>query len=1107
MLEGISDKDLTGPLQEPPAQGPKTESEGCSDELPLVSIVVRSMGRLTLDEALESLALQAYPNIEVVVVNARGGEHRALGDRCGRFQLRLVNQDGPPLPRSKAANLGLSECKGHYLGLLDDDDEITPDHIKGLVDALQNEADEIVGYSAARSSSRTDADCDHIKNFSDPNVTFSKLVLGNVLPIHSVLFPSSLLKRGICFDENFDCYEDWDFWLQMARVAPLKFVNQVTAIYYVGGGSGVSPMQPNEQTVLEARNAVFAKWVRLLTPEEMRAIADSYHQTLYDMLSRCHYLESELQENRLQLEDALRKVDLYDRTSHNMLTQCSYLESELQKNRLQLEDALRKIEEDKIQRMTAERMHDAAVAQLQWHIDSLYSSRSWRLTRPIRWCVKVARDARLLLHRTLKAVYSRLPLTLNQRSAIRSHYFRSRAVSRSAGERTAPVSITVSPYTKRAMETAPIRILMIERWVPRPNQDAGSTMIYNFMRILRRMGHALSFAPFDLVYDPEYTPDIMKLGIECLHAPDVRSIADHLVAAGSTYDVIIACRPDHTEALLPLFKAYCPQARLLYETIDLHFMREARQAEVERNSELLRLSKWRKAQELRIAAAADCTIVVSEQERQVLCQENPDLYVEVIPVIGEIYGCQASYDQRADLVFIGGYEHRPNVDAVIYFVEEILPLIVGCLPKIRFLLVGSHPPKEILDLACKHVIIQGFVPDITELMNRVRVSVNPLRFGAGVKGKMITSMSYGVPCVGTSVAVEGMEVVPGVQALVADDPRAFADEVIRLYTDRQLWEKVSAEGLAFVSKRFSMDVAEEAFKRIFDSLRLEGSRGLQLIRAVSHDTYLRHRSEQELERRHAIEQAYVRNTGQVCTKGFCFVCNREVTFSTDLSFSFTFPDGSVVPNWRERIVCPYCRLNNRMRAAIHLFHLLCHPTPEIRLYLTEQTTQLFRWYENAYKNVTGSEFLGNSIPLGETNKDGILNENLTALTFADDCFDAILSFDVLEHIPNYQRALRECRRCLRAGGSLFFSVPFDLGAQHHLVRAEIDAEGEVRHLLPPEYHGDPINSDGCLCYYHFGWDLLDELRDLGFRDASAYLYWSDRFGYLGGEQLVFRAVK
>lgn len=263
----------------------------------------------------------------------------------------------------------------------------------------------------------------------------------------------------------------------------------------------------------------------------------------------------------------------------------------------------------------------------------------------------------------------------------------------------------------------------------------------------------------------------------------------------------------------------------------------------------------------------------------------------------------------------------------------------------------------------------------------------------------------------------------------------------------------------------------------------------------------------EFQRRAAVEHELAAAGDVISTPGYCCVCQREVRFHSDLAYGFPGPDGRVLPNWRERVMCPVCQLNNRMRAAIHFFLQTCEPASASAIYLTEQTTPLFAWFRKHYPNSIGSEYLGNSIPLGSRNAAGIRNESLTKLTFSDDAFDFILSFDVFEHIPDYRAAYRECLRCLKPGGALVFSVPFSHGSEQNIVRAEVNSDGSIVHHLPPEYHGDPMNAAGCLCFYHFGWALLDELRGLGYEDAAAYFYWSRELGYLGGDQLLFMASR
>ncbi|MEA3638332.1 MAG: class I SAM-dependent methyltransferase [Lamprobacter sp.] len=239
--------------------------------------------------------------------------------------------------------------------------------------------------------------------------------------------------------------------------------------------------------------------------------------------------------------------------------------------------------------------------------------------------------------------------------------------------------------------------------------------------------------------------------------------------------------------------------------------------------------------------------------------------------------------------------------------------------------------------------------------------------------------------------------------------------------------------------------------------------------------------------------------------GYCDPCEQFVDLRVDYQGT---PNAraSGQPNWRERLVCP-CGLNNRMRAAIHVFRQHCRPRSDDPIYITEQVTPLYRWLAKLYANVSGSEYLGKTIPFGTQRKDAVRNETLTALSFAADSFQYILSFDVLEHVPDYRQALAELHRVLRADGVLLFSAPFISAHAETTIRARVDTKGEIKHLLTPEYHGDPLSDAGCLCFYHFGWDLLDTCRAVGFRDAYVVALWSREYGYLGPEQLLFVARK
>jgi SAM-dependent methyltransferase len=205
------------------------------------------------------------------------------------------------------------------------------------------------------------------------------------------------------------------------------------------------------------------------------------------------------------------------------------------------------------------------------------------------------------------------------------------------------------------------------------------------------------------------------------------------------------------------------------------------------------------------------------------------------------------------------------------------------------------------------------------------------------------------------------------------------------------------------------------------------------------------------------------------------------------------------------MLCRTCRLHNRTRAILHF--LRQHPVGSGPVFFTEQVTPLYRAAALLFPRIVGSEFLRDGTRPGHSNAAGIRHEDMTQLSFADASLDVVCTCDVLEHVPDTASALAECFRCLKPGGLLLISVPFRVIFAETLVRARIGAAGDVEHIEPPEYHGDPMDGAGALCFYHFGWDFLDALRAAGFADVSNRFYWSDRFGHFGDGQQLIAAIK
>ncbi len=258
----------------------------------------------------------------------------------------------------------------------------------------------------------------------------------------------------------------------------------------------------------------------------------------------------------------------------------------------------------------------------------------------------------------------------------------------------------------------------------------------------------------------------------------------------------------------------------------------------------------------------------------------------------------------------------------------------------------------------------------------------------------------------------------------------------------------------------------------------------------------------EYKKRWELELGLAASGSEFETAGFCYPCNKNVLFKTDFQYGSTLANGTKVPNWRERVLCPECQMNNRTRASIQILGETLGAKKSSTIYIAEQVTPLYVALKKRFPKIIGSEYIGDKIDFGQCDERGVRNESITKLTFADDEFDFILNFDVLEHVPDVSSGLKEIYRTLANNGTLLLSVPFLPGEQSTRTRARINNLGEIEHLLEPQYHGDPIADAGCLCFQDFGWDLLDQMRSVGFTEVSILFYWSAALGYYGVEQMM-----
>ncbi|WP_448096595.1 glycosyltransferase [Luteibacter yeojuensis] len=356
------------------------------------------------------------------------------------------------------------------------------------------------------------------------------------------------------------------------------------------------------------------------------------------------------------------------------------------------------------------------------------------------------------------------------------------------------------------------RILVIETMTPDPSRDSGSVRLCRIFALLNADGWEVDF----LADDGDTTSaDAVRLG-----ALGVRVVRERplrwLRREGMALDAVMLCRLPVADQYIDVIHRHAPRARVVFDTVDLHFIRERRAAELIGAPAMMRRAIRLRARELSMVGRCDTTLVVSMDEQDVLKHEAPDAHVELVSNIHDVHARARGFMGRSGLLFVGGFGHPPNEDAVRWFVAEVLPLVRVTAPDTILHVVGDIDPPARRSIEGEGIEVHGRVADIAPLYGQVLISVAPLRFGAGVKGKVNQAMSFGVPVVLTTVAAEGMYLQDGVDALVADTPEVFAAAILRLSHDETLWTAMSDASLENVRRHFSVDVARSALRRALD---------------------------------------------------------------------------------------------------------------------------------------------------------------------------------------------------------------------------------------------------------------------------------------------------
>ena len=373
-------------------------------------------------------------------------------------------------------------------------------------------------------------------------------------------------------------------------------------------------------------------------------------------------------------------------------------------------------------------------------------------------------------------------------------------------------------FTKRDRSFNKKHILIIDHKVPHFDQDAGSKSTFSYIKLFLKLGYRVTFFGDNFYRHQPYTTALQQLGIEVLYGKYYRhNIKDWIKQNGKHFNFVILHRMQIAPKYLKVLRKYS-NARIAYIGHDLEFERARKQYELTGDHKFKKESEKSRTTEQEIFDQVDIIFPFSTYEKAIIQKMSPGKMVKDIPVFfyEEIPKTIPGYPGRKDILFVGSFKHPPNLDGLLWFVENVFPTVLSKIRDCKLHIVGANPPEEIARLESDSIKVAGFVSDaeLDAYYQSCKLSVIPLRYGAGVKGKLIEAMYNQLPSVITPVAAEGIPEIEN-HVLIANDARQFADYIHLLYTNEKKWQEYSLKGRSLIKKFFSEKSASETMDDLF----------------------------------------------------------------------------------------------------------------------------------------------------------------------------------------------------------------------------------------------------------------------------------------------------
>jgi len=369
------------------------------------------------------------------------------------------------------------------------------------------------------------------------------------------------------------------------------------------------------------------------------------------------------------------------------------------------------------------------------------------------------------------------------------------------------------------------RVLFIDYAPPRADKDAGSYAALQEMRLVQSLGYKVTFVSTNMAHLGKYTEDLQKSGVEVIYAPFYMNVSEYLDRHASDFDAFYITRYYVAQGVLGQIRRQAPNAKVIFNNADLHFLRELRAAQTEGDADKLDRARQTRTEEMDVIRNVDVVLSYNDVEHSVI-QAYADGQSNVVkcPWVVSVPDAVPAARSRIGLSFLGSFRHHPNSEGIQWFVRNVMPRLTAKDPATQLTIYGSGMGDDIRALGGTHVIPHGFVDDVSDAYATHRVFVAPLLSGAGIKGKVISALAHGIPCVISPIAAEGIGLRSGYDCFIAEKPDDWVRAITELTMNDTLWEIMSQNARAYMHSTFSYEKGRALMRAAFEAADMYGAR-------------------------------------------------------------------------------------------------------------------------------------------------------------------------------------------------------------------------------------------------------------------------------------------